>query len=59
MALVLTKPRVIQRGAWAHHVPVGSVLGTILVAHNSTFSPPADAKLIPAGTYKPGDIVEK
>lgn len=58
MAIVLTKVRVIRQGMMTFHVPVGSVIGIRVLPKMTTFDPGADAKLIPAGNYKVGDIVE-
>lgn len=58
MAIVLTKKRVIRQGGFEYHVPPGSVIGTKVLPAITTFNPGGDAKLIPAGTYKPGDMVE-
>ena len=58
MAIVLTKARVVRQGIMTYHVPVGSVIGIRTLPEITTFSPGPDAKLIPAGSYKVGDIVE-
>lgn len=58
MAIVLTKVRVVRQGEMAYHVPVGTVIGIRTLPGTTTFNPGSDAKLIPAGSYKVGDVVE-
>jgi hypothetical protein len=58
MAIVLTKVRVVRQGGMTYHVPVGSVISILSLPKVTTFNPGADAKLVPAGSYKVGDIVE-
>lgn len=58
VAIVLTKVRVVHQGMMTYHVPVGSVIGIRVLPSVTTFDPGADAKLIPAGNYKVGDVVE-
>lgn len=57
MAIVLTRTRVIHHGTMIYHVPPGSVIGLRVLPAITTFDPGADAKLIPAGSWKVGDIV--
>lgn len=58
MAIVLTRKRVLHQGQMEFHVPVGSVIGLRMLPEITTFNPGSDAKLVPAGTLKVGDIVE-
>jgi hypothetical protein len=55
-AVVLTKPRVIKHQQWTYTVPAGQVIGILSLPAITTFNPGADAKLIPAGNLKVGDI---
>lgn len=57
-AIVLTKKRVVHQGGMEFHVPAGSVVGLRMLPEVTTFNPGPDAKLVPAGTLKIGDIVE-
>lgn len=57
-AIVLTRARVVSAGGFTYHVPPGSVIGIRMLPKVTTFNPGADAKLIPAGPFQVGDVVE-
>lgn len=57
MAIVLTKKRVVRQGGMEYHVQSGSVIGMRTLPAIHTFDPGKDAKVIPAGQHKAGDVV--
>lgn len=57
MAVVLIKKRVVRQGGMEYHVQSGSVIGMRTLPAIHTFDPGRDAKVIPAGTHKVGDVV--
>jgi hypothetical protein len=56
-AVVLTKARTVRQGRASFPWPVGAVIQiTSPLPPSTTFTPPWDCKLIPAGELKVGDI---